>query len=66
MRLFMANAYIIVIFGRQRQEELEFKVNLSYVASLRTARVISQKKIMYVCAYFWETAGLELLLVVRP
>lgn len=57
MRLFMANVYIIVVFGRQRQEELEFKVNLSYVASLRTARVISQKQLCMYVPVFGKQLG---------
>lgn len=42
---------IILGFGRQRQEELEFKVNLSYVASLKTAWVISQKNYVCMCLF---------------
>lgn len=42
---------IILVFGRQRWEELEFKVNLSYVASLRTAWVISQKNYVCMCLF---------------
>lgn len=42
---------IILVFGRQRREEMEFKGNLSYVASLRTAWVISQKNYACMCLF---------------